>query len=183
LFVLGDDAGAAENLEKALQLEPGRPEALATVEAVHLRTGQHARLERLYRSQIARLGDARAASLWWDLAVLLRDQRGDRPGARFALETYLRLVPDDARAREALARIEAPSNPNAKPPSSDWKTSAAALRSAWHANPDDPAFGKALFRLHLDGNRPDAALAAASALIARGAADDEVQAFARRYRT
>ena len=51
-----------------------------------------------------------------------------------------------------------------------WREAAQALRESWRLSPDDPEPGRALFRLHLDGERWDAAYAVAAALAMRGAA-------------
>ena len=178
-FVLGDDADAVGHLERALHVDPTRNEALMTLEALCLRTGQHQRLVQQLRSLIARLGEARAAPLWHDLAVLLRDHVGDKAAARGALETYLRLVPDDTRARKTLDRL-ATASP--LPEQQDEVRAAVALRTAWHAAPGNLEPLRQLFRLHVGAARPDAALAAASALVARGAGDDEAAAYVKRHR-
>ncbi len=179
LFAGNDDVTAADHLERALHLEPGRPEAIAALEAVYLRTKQVSKLERLYRSQIARLGEPRSAPLWWELALLLRDHRCDRIGALAALETYVKLVPDDARAREALAKLERRNEPT---PSPDRGADAASLRAQWHAAPDDPAPLRALYRLHEKARKTDAALQVACVLHVRGAGDAETEEFARSHR-
>lgn len=178
-FVLGEDEDAINHLERALRADPTRDEALTTLEAACLRTGQHQRLVGQLRSLIGRLGEARGTPLWHDLAVVLRDQLGDREGARAALTTYVRLVPDDAGARKALERL---ASATPLPQVEGGRRSAAALRAAWHADPDNLDALRALFQLHAEAGQADRALAAAAALAARGAPDEDAAAYLRRHR-
>ncbi len=165
----GDDERAIDHLTRVLDADPARAEALTALEASCLRRGEHKRLERQYRKLIHRLGDAhdpeRALRLWWRLAELYRLRLDDKESAKVAYEIAAKLAPDDPRPREALARLYS-EDPQT------WRQAAQALRDTWRLQPGDAAPGHALFRLHLDGERWDAAYAVAAALAVRGVADD-----------
>jgi CheY-like chemotaxis protein/tetratricopeptide (TPR) repeat protein len=175
----GDDARAIDHLTRVLDADPARAEALTTLESACLRRAEHKRLERQYRKLIHRLGDAhdpeRALRLWWRLAELYRLRLDDQESAKIAYEIAAKLAPDDPRPREALARLYA------EDPRS-WRQAAQALRDSWRLQPEDAEPGRALFQLHLGGERWDAAYAVAAALTLRGAADETASELLRRLR-
>jgi CheY-like chemotaxis protein/tetratricopeptide (TPR) repeat protein len=175
----GDDLRAISHLERVLDADPTRGDALTTLESAFVKRSDWKRLERWYRKLIHRLGDKndpeRALRLWWRLAELYRTRLGDRDSARVAFEIAAKLAPDDPRPREALARL------HAEDPAS-WQQAAAALRESWELAPEDARPGHSLLRLHLDGQRWDAALHAACALQLRGAETPESAELIRRYR-
>jgi DNA-binding response OmpR family regulator/tetratricopeptide (TPR) repeat protein len=174
----GADERAIEHLQRVLDQEPTRAQALIAYEAACARRGEHRRLERQYRKLIHRLGDdrdpERALQLWWRLAELYRTRLDDRESARLAYEIAAKLAPDDPRPREALVRLHG-GDPNA------WREQARALRDSWRVAPEDPAAGRALFALHHDGQRWDAAFAVAAALAVRGAGEPASTELLRRY--
>jgi DNA-binding response OmpR family regulator/tetratricopeptide (TPR) repeat protein len=174
----GDDELAIDHLTRVLDADPARAEALTTLEAACLRRGEHRRLERQYRKLIHRLGDAhdpeRALRLWWRLAELYRTRLDDKASAKIAYEIAARLAPDDPRPREALARLYV-DDPET------WRQAAQALRDSWRLQPEDAEPGRAHFKLHLDGERWDAAYAVAEALALRGGADESAAELARRF--
>ncbi|HZS39975.1 MAG TPA: response regulator [Polyangia bacterium] len=174
----GDDERSLPHLERALDADPARDHALAALEAAHARKNDWRRLERQYRKLIHRLGDRdreRSLRLWWRLAELYRGRLADRDSARVALEMVARLAPDDPRPREQLARLTE-GDPSA------WRDTASALRDSLRIAPMDPEPGRALVKLHLDGQRWDAAWNAAAALVARGVDDAQAGELYRRYR-
>ena len=177
--VCGDDERAIDHLTRVLDADPARAEALTTLEASCLRKGEHKRLERQYRKLIHRLGDAgdpeRALRLWWRLAELYRTRLDDKPSAKIAYEIAAKLAPDDPRPKEALALLYA-EDPET------WRQAAHALRDSWRLSPDDAAPGLALFKLHLEGERWDAAYAVAQALALRGVGDGAAGELLRRLR-
>jgi DNA-binding response OmpR family regulator/tetratricopeptide (TPR) repeat protein len=177
--VAGDDERAIDHLTRVLDADPARPEALTALEAACLRKGEHKRLERQYRKLIHRLGDAgdpeRALRLWWRLAELYRTRLDDKPSAKIAYEIAAKLAPEDPRPREALALLYA-EDPQA------WRQAAQALRDSWRLSPDDVSPGRALFELHRDGERWDAAYAVAQALALRGVTDAASTELLRRLR-
>lgn len=175
----GDDVRAIQHLERVLDADPTRADALATLEAAFAKRSEWRRLERWYRKLIHRLGDKndpqRALRLWWRLAELYRARLGDRESARIAFEIAAKLAPDDPRPREALARL------HAEDPAS-WQKAANALRESWQLAPDDARPGQSLLELHLDGQRWDAALSAATALVLRNVDDARARELLSRYR-
>ena len=174
----GDDPAAIEHLQRVLDQDPSRAQALIAFEAACARRGEHRRLERQYRKLIHRLGDnrdpERALQLWWRLAELYRTRLDDKASAKVAYEIAAKLAPDDPRPRDALAQLlgEDPTS---------WPEAARALRDSWRLGPHDPAPGRALFKLHFEGQRWDAAFMAATALAVRGAADVDALDLARRH--
>ncbi len=175
----GDDARALGHLERVLDADPSRADALAALEGAHARSGDWKRLERQYRKLIHRLGDRhdpeRALRLWWRLAELYRTRLGDRESARVAYEIAAGLAPEDPRPREALARL------HAEDPAS-WRAAAQALRESFRLAPEEPRHGRALFQLHHQSGRWDAALAAAQALSVREVDEPAAADFLRRFR-
>lgn len=176
----GNDEQAVTHLEKVLDAEPTRGDALTALEAAHTRRSDWRRLERQYRKLIHRLGDKhdpeRALRLWWRLAELYRLRLGDCGSAKVAYEIAAKLAPDDPRPRDALAKL------HAEEPG-DWQKAAQALRESWRLAPADGEPGRALFQLHVDGERWDLALASAAALACRGIEDGSAADFLKRYRT
>jgi DNA-binding response OmpR family regulator/tetratricopeptide (TPR) repeat protein len=175
----GDDPRAVTHLERVLDADPSRTDALVALESAHTRRSDWKRLERQYRKLIHRLGDKndpeRALRLWWRLAELYRTKLEDRESARVAFEIAAKLAPEDPRPREALARL------HAEDPAS-WQKAALALRESWRIAPDDSRPGHTLLALHLDAQRWDAALATASVMVARGADEPQSLDLVRRYR-
>jgi DNA-binding response OmpR family regulator/tetratricopeptide (TPR) repeat protein len=176
----GNDEQSVTHLEKVLDTDPTRGDALTALEAAHTRRADWRRLERQYRKLIHRLGDQqdpeRALRLWWRLAELYRVRLGDRSSAKVAYEIAAKLAPDDPRPRDALAKL------HGEEPG-DWQKTAQALRESWRIAPGDGQPGRALFKLHVEGERWDLALAAAGALAARGVEDAAATEFLKRFRT
>jgi DNA-binding response OmpR family regulator/tetratricopeptide (TPR) repeat protein len=182
---VGDDERAITHLERVLDADPTRGEALTALESAQARRGDWRRLERRYRKLIHRLHESNRPAilfpLWLRLADLYREKLDDRGSARMAYETAAKLDPDDPRPREALANIY-------QQPVGGARVTATALREAWRLVPDDPQPGRSLFTLQLNAERWDAALVAASALVSRGNDDDDAEdgasasAFYRRWR-
>jgi DNA-binding response OmpR family regulator/tetratricopeptide (TPR) repeat protein len=174
----GDDERALLHLERLLDADATRDHAVQALELVLGRRSDWRRLERQYRKLIHRLGERdpeRSLRLWWRLAELYRTKLADRDSARVALEIIARMSPDDPRPREALARLTE-GDPAA------WPHTASALRDSFRLAPMDPEPGRALIKLHLDGERWDAAWNAAAALVARGLDDAQAGELYRRYR-
>ncbi len=176
----GNDDEAVKHLEKVLDADPTRGDALTALEAAHTRRSDWRRLERQYRKLIHRLGDQqdpeRALRLWWRLAELYRARLNDQGSAKVAYEIAAKLAPDDPRPREALAKL------HAEVPG-DWLKAQQALRESWRIAPSDGKPGRALFKLHHDGQRWDLALSSAAALAARGVEDAQAADFLKRFRT
>jgi CheY-like chemotaxis protein/tetratricopeptide (TPR) repeat protein len=175
-----EDERAISHLERVLDIEPTRTTALETLELSLSRRGDWRGLERQYRrllAQFAELRDRkRAHTLWWRLAELYQTHLVDRDSARLAYQTAGLLDSDDPRPREALAQLFG-QDPTA------WESTAAALRESWQLAPDDAQPGHRLFRLHVEGQRWDAAFAVASVLASRGIRSGESADFYHRHRS
>jgi CheY-like chemotaxis protein/tetratricopeptide (TPR) repeat protein len=91
LFAAGDDERATLHLERALDAQPDREEALAALEALYARQGGWKPLERRYRKLIHRLGDGPLRTeLWRRLGDLYLLRLGDRDSAMTAWEARFR---------------------------------------------------------------------------------------------
>ncbi|HEX9289657.1 MAG TPA: tetratricopeptide repeat protein, partial [Anaeromyxobacteraceae bacterium] len=109
---LKDEAGAARELDAALDADPRLVQAFADLEALLTAAKRWRELEQAYVRMIQRLpkgpeaGAARGA-LWKTLAELYRRVLDDAEGARMAYEVVARSDPDDAAAVEAHAELAA----------------------------------------------------------------------------
>lgn len=173
-----DEEEPVLHLERALDIEPGRTEALRVLEEIWKRRGELRPLERQYRRSIYRMAgsDPRLeCQLWLKLADLYRTELHEPRNARIAFESAARLAPDDESIQAALADIDrgAPDR---------FAKHGELLRRQWSRDPMNPAPGHQLMHEALAANRPDAAFMAASALVARGCADRKAEAFYQRYR-
>lgn len=174
----GDEEEAVFHLECALDVDPGRAEALIKLEEIWRRRGEFRPLERQYRRLIYRIAgnDTKLeCRLWIKLADLYRVDLHEPENARVAFESAARLAPDDASIRAALANIDR-SAPDR------FIERSEALRQQWAKDPMDLEPGLQLMRAALRGGRPDTAFMAASALVARGCTDRDVNAFYQRFR-
>lgn len=173
-----DEEEVIFHLERALYADPGRTEALAALETIWKRRGELRPLERQYRRliyHIARSDPKRECQLWMKLAELYRNELQEPANARIAYESAARLAPSDQSVQEALAELDrgAPER---------FAERRASLRRQWRREPVNPEAGRVLMRAALAANHPDAAFLAASALVARGCADEEAEAFYLRHR-
>jgi CheY-like chemotaxis protein len=173
-----DEEEAIFHLVRALDADPGRTESLAALEAIWKRRGELRPLERQYRRliyRIARSDPRRECQLWLALAELYRTELQEPANARVAYESAARLAPDDAAVRAALAELDrgAPER---------FAEHREHLRRLWRRAPMNPRPGLELMKSSLAAGQPDAAFLAASALEARGCADEEAEAYYLRYR-
>jgi CheY-like chemotaxis protein len=173
-----DEEEAIFHLERALDADPGRTEALAALEAMWKRRGELRPLERQYRRliyRIARSDPRRECQLWLRLAELYRTELQEPANARIAYESASRLAPEDGAVRAALAELDrgAPER---------FAEHREHLRRQWRRTPMNPRAGRELMNAALSAGQADAAFLAASALVARGSADEEAEAYYLRYR-
>ncbi len=107
------DADAAEaifHLERALDLDPSRAQALATIEALLISKGELRRLERVLKRQLFRLrgsGGAAEALGWARLARLYLDHLDDAAAGATAAQHAAKLAPKHADIAQLVARVEA----------------------------------------------------------------------------
>jgi CheY-like chemotaxis protein len=173
-----DEEEAIFHLERALDADPGRAEALAALEAIWKRRGELRPLERQYRRliyRIARNDPNRECQLWLKLAELYRTELQEPANARIAYESAARLAPDDEAVQAALTELDrgAPER---------YGEHREHLRRQWRRAPMNPKPGRALMDAALGAGLPDAAFLAASALVARGSADEEAERYYLQYR-
>jgi tetratricopeptide (TPR) repeat protein len=177
--VLGDDAAEALfHLERALELEPGRFEALLAVESLLAARGELRRYERLLKRLLFRLrggGAVAEAYTWARLAWLYVDHLGDLPAATAAAASARRLLPDDEEIVALVERVEAEAAQAA---------AAEPIRDGWREALGDPQSGAELVHTTRASGHIDAAFLAASTMVALGTADRQMTALyeARRVR-
>lgn len=168
-----DDASAIFNLERALDLDPQRTEALATLEELLVARGELRRLERILKRLLFRLrGKTHTveASAWARLARVYLDHLDDQQAAAAALSNAKKLAPNHEDVLSLAARTErrTPSDPP---------------RVGWREALDDANAGAALVNSTAAAGHADAAFLAASTMVALGTADDAMGALYEHHRS
>jgi tetratricopeptide (TPR) repeat protein len=167
-----DDAGALFHLERALDLDPMRSEALATLETLMISRGELRRFERILKRLLFRLrGKSHAieASAWARLARLYLDHLDDATGAAAALGNAKKLLPSHPDVVALVQRTERRQPP--EPP-----------RAGWREALGDANAGAALVNSTAAAGHADAAFLAASTMVALGSADDAMGALYEKHR-
>ena len=163
----GDDERAIDHLTRVLDADPARAEAL-TDARVGLPAPRRAQAPRAAVPQAHPPPRRRARSRARAAAVVAAGRAlshaARRPARRPRSRT--RSPPSWRPTIRARARRWRGCTPRIR---SRGAQAAQALRDSWRLQPDDPEPGRALFKLHLDGERWDAAFAVAAALALRGA--------------
>jgi tetratricopeptide (TPR) repeat protein len=168
-----DDANAVFHLERALDLDPQRSEALATLESLLITRGEPRRLERILKRLLFRLRgktNAAEASAWARLARLYLDDLDDPAAAASALANATKVAPkhpDVIALANRAARRQPPEPP----------------RSGWREALGDASTGAALVNSTAAAGHPDVAFLAASTMVALGTADDEMGALYEQHRS
>ncbi len=173
-----DDVEARAHLERALDAEPSRTAALTALEKVWARSGEMRPLERQYRRLIYRAAGRSPElerNLWVKLAELYRTQLDDPASARVAYQSAARLAPQDPAIQAALADLDSGS-------ADRFYERSEMLRDHWRRDPTARGPGLELLRAAQQSRRPDAEFMAASALVARGLANDEADKIYQRFR-
>ncbi len=102
----GDEAAAAELLERLLSLNPTYLPALQSLGRIHAQRGEWRQLVDMHRRELeVTRGARRQAELWHRIAKLEEDRLGDLEAARRAYAEALELEPEHPFARRALAEI------------------------------------------------------------------------------
>jgi tetratricopeptide (TPR) repeat protein len=169
-----DDAGAIFHLERALDLDPSRAHALATIEQLLVAKGELRRLERVLRRQLFRLrgkGGTVEARAWVRLAQLYFDHLADAPAGTAAAQNAARLAPKDSDVAQLLARVD-----------HIRRESQSPIRAGWREALDDPSAGAALVRSTVASGHIDAAFLAASTMVALGTADPSMAELYEQHR-
>jgi CheY-like chemotaxis protein/tetratricopeptide (TPR) repeat protein len=174
----GDDPERAlRHLERALDAQPPRFDALGALEKLRTERGEMRELERVYRKLIHRVGSDRdeALRLWLALAVLYRSHIGDRDGARVAYQCAARLAPHDPAIVRALDELTA-DEPGR------FGDRAEALRGRFRLDQGSPEPVLEMIRAAAKAEQLDTAWVAAGVLVARDLADGEATTLYRRHR-
>ena len=165
---LGDDSTEALfHLERALELDPRRVEALLAVEDLLATRGELRRYERLLKRLLFRLrgdGSPAEASAWARLAWLLLGELGDPRAAAAAAANAKKLAPGDAEVAELAARAAEEAARVADAPG----------RAGWREALGDPHSGAELVNTTRASGHIDAAFLAASTMVALGTADRQM---------
>ncbi|HSK03999.1 MAG TPA: tetratricopeptide repeat protein [Kofleriaceae bacterium] len=162
-----DDAEALFHLERALDLDPGRREALAAIEGLLCARGELRRYERLLKRMLFRLrgrGTPAETHAWVRLGWLYLEHLADRQAAAAAAANARKLAPWDEDVAALVARVEAPAAP------------ATPVRAGWREALGDPHSGAALVQTTRASGHIDAAFLAASTMVALGTADPQMTA-------
>ncbi len=183
----GDDERAIAHLERALDAQPQRVEALTALETIYTGRDAWELLERRYRKLIHRLGEGRdplRVSLWTRLAELYQLRLGDSGSAKVAYDVLAKLTGSRPQPTPTVAPptpTVAPPTPTVAPPTPAVAPPTPAVAPPTPAvaplAPTRPA--EAQFADHFAAERWDAVLVAASACPPTDAAAAE---FYRRYR-
>lgn len=169
-----DDAGAIFHLERALDLDAQRSEALATLESLLVSRGELRRLERILKRLVFRLRGktpALEAGAWARLARIYFDQLDDHAGAAAAIGNAKKLAPASAEVVALASRIEHQRRAAQEPG-----------RAGWREALGDSAAGAALVSTTAAQGHADAAFLAASTMVALGSADDAMGALYEQHR-
>ncbi|HMC94766.1 MAG TPA: hypothetical protein VKO16_08350, partial [Polyangia bacterium] len=104
---LQDPTGAATRLEEVVRLDPDDAKALAGLMEIYTALGRHDDLARVLDIQVDRViaDPAEQAEYLRQLARLVEGPLGDGPRARKSWEQIADLLPTDAEALDALARL------------------------------------------------------------------------------
>jgi len=168
-----DDASALFHLERALDLDPTRRDALATVEELLVARGELRRLERVLKRVLFRLrgtGGVPEAGAWIRLARLYLDHLDNPTGGAAAIANARKLAPDDLDVIELSKRAAQ----HGEEP---------LLRAGWREALSDPHSGAALVRSTEAAGHADAAFLAASTMVALNTADDAMRALYEQQRS
>lgn len=172
-----DEAGAIFHLERALDCDPQRLEALATLETLLVARGELRRLERILKRLLFRLrgkNHQTEAGAWVRLAQLYLDHLDDPGAAAAAIGNARKLAPNHPDVIALDSRTESHRRDTLDPPRAGWRE---ALGEA--------STGAALVNSTAAAGHTDAAFLAASTMVALGTADDAMGALydAHRIRT
>jgi tetratricopeptide (TPR) repeat protein len=168
-----DDAEALFHLERALDLEPLRGEALATLERLLLERGELRRYEKVLKRLLFRLrgrGTINEAKAWVRLSELYFEHFDDPRAGAAAAANARRLSPRDSDVMPLIQRTAARLRRDTLEP----------IRADWRDG--DPGSGATLVKRAEAAGHVDAAFLAASTMVALGTADAHMRAVYDRQR-
>jgi len=158
-----DDSEALFHLERAIDLDPLRVEAVGAIETLLVASGELRRWERVLKRLLFRLrgkNNVAEAKAWSRLARLYLDHFDDPQSGAAAIANAKKIAPKDTDVRDLIARVD------------HHKTSAAdPIRAGWREALADPRSGAALVQTTAASGHADAAFLAASTMVAFGTAD------------
>ena len=156
-----DDAGALFHLERAIDLDPTRTDAIATIEMLLVATGELRRLERVIKRVLFRLrgkGGMPEASAWLRLAKVYLDHLDDQAGASAAINNAKRLAPNHPALAALAGRAVK-------------RDTGDPMRAGWREALHNTQTGAALVRNTVAAGHGDAAFLAAATMVALGTSD------------
>ena len=169
-----DDAEALFHLERAVDLDPARVEAVGAIETLLISRGELRRWERILKRVLFRLrgkGTVPEAKAWTRLARLYLDHLDDPQSGSAAVATARKIAPQDTDVAALIARTtqnrRAPTDP---------------IRAGWREALADPHSGAALVNSTVASGHADAAFLAASTMMALGSADAQMTALYEQHR-
>ena len=169
-----DDVGAVFHLERAIDLDPMRGDALAALDELLVTRGELRRIERVLKRALFRLrgkGGTVEARAWARLARLYFEHL-DSPGSGApAAANARKLAPDDAEVARLIEGADAAGRSLSGP-----------LRAGWREALGDTRSGVELVRTTQAAGHSDAAFLAASTMVALATADEAMQALYEEYR-
>ncbi len=156
-----DDAGALFHLERAIDLDPTRTDAIAAIETLLVATGELRRLERVIKRVLFRLrgkGGMPVASAWLRLAKVYLDHLDNQAGATAAINNAQRLAPNHPDLAALAGRAVK-------------RDTGDPVRAGWREALHDTQSGAALVRNTVAAGHGDAAFLAAATMVALGTSD------------
>jgi hypothetical protein len=164
-----DDAEALFHLERALELDPMRGDALLAVEQLLVDRGELRRYERVLKQLLFRLRGKDADEElrgWLRLAELYFDQLDDPKAGAAAVASARRISPEDPDALQLAQRASGRVRRDTLEP----------IRAEWRDAMGDPQSGAVLVKSAEASGHLDAAFLAASTMVALGTADPHMAA-------
>lgn len=162
------------HLERAIDLDPQRGEALAAIETLLVGRGELRRLERALKRVLFRMrgkGTAAEVKAWVQLARLYFEHLDDPASGAAAIASARAIAPDDRELSALIGRAER--RPPAPPD---------PARTGWGDALGNADAGAALVRATADAGHPDVAFLAASTMVALGTADETTAAHYEQHR-
>jgi tetratricopeptide (TPR) repeat protein len=159
----GDDTEALFHLERAIDLDPLRVEAVAAIEALLVARGELRRWERVLKRLLFRLrgkSNVAEAKAWSRLARLYLDHLDDPQSGGAAITNARKIAPQDTDVRSLIARVDQSGTASSDP-----------IRAGWREALGDPRSGSELVQSTAASGHADAAFLAASTMVALGTAD------------
>jgi tetratricopeptide (TPR) repeat protein len=157
-----DDAEALFHLERAIELDPMRSDAVAAIERLLIERGELRRYEKVLKRLLFRLrgrASSNEAKAWAKLAELYLEHLDNPEAGAGAVANARRISPNDSDVLPLVQRTAARMRRDTLEP----------IRAVWRD--DDPKSGTALVNRAQAKGHVDAAFLAASTMVALGTAD------------